>query len=122
MTGAGDEVFAKVVLAFLQNDGVAVSAESAPTITLPCAAGAPVNQLLDQIVQLISTPLSSWYWYTDEWRTFILKQRTSTAAPWNVEDGSELLSGSAPYQQSIQTTIPRPDGRGLIEACPPEVR
>ena len=104
LSGAGDTVFAEVVLRFLKDDGVAVSAASAPNITLPCAVGQFVNQLLDQIVQLISTPDSSWYWYTDEWRTFILAQRTATAAPWDVTDGSDLFAGSTPYQQQFQTT------------------
>lgn len=104
ITGAGDEVFKKVVLYFLKDDGVSATASAAPDITLPCAAGASINTLLDQIVSLVSTPTTAWYWYTDPWRNFVLAQRTATAAPWDVTDGSDLFAGDTPYQQTIQTT------------------
>ena len=105
LTGPGDSVFRKVVLDYLIDEGVAVSTSgSPPVITLACAAGAPINNLLDQIVQLISTPDQGWYWTTDVWRTYILAPYGSSNAPWNVTDGYDLLAGDTPYQVSFQST------------------
>ena len=71
---------------------------------LACAVGANVGQLLDQIVTLLSTADTAYYWTTDAWRTFILQTRTATNAPWNVSDGSDLFAGDTPYSQSITAT------------------
>ncbi len=101
---AGDTVFKKLVLDYLYNEGVSAVAAGAPNISLSCPVGAYINQLLDQVVSLVSTPTTAWYWYADVWRTFVLAQRTATPAPWDVVDGSELLTGSQPLQQSITTT------------------
>jgi hypothetical protein len=101
---AGDIVFAQVVLTYLSNDGVAVSTTSAPAINLAAATGANVGQLLDQIVQLVTTSTQAWYWTTDVWRTFILAPYNAANAPWNVADGTDLLAGDTPLQVSIQQT------------------
>ena len=101
---AGDQVFRNCVLDYLAEDGVAVSVSTAPDITLACAVGANVGQLLDQIVTSISTEDTAWYWTTDAWRTFILATRTGTAAPWDVTDGEDLFAGATPYSQSITAT------------------
>jgi hypothetical protein len=101
---AGDIVFAKVVLTYLSNDGVDVSTTAAPAINLAAATGANVGQLLDQIVQLVTTSTQAWYWTTDVWRTFILAPYNAANAPWNVADGTDLLAGDTPLQVSIQQT------------------
>ena len=102
---AGDVVFRKLVLTYLSNDGVAVSTSGTPgDITLAAPVGANIGQLLDQVVSLISTATTAWYWTADAWRTFILGQRGGINAPWNVSDGTDLFAGSTPYQQSIVTT------------------
>lgn len=100
----GDIVFRKLVLDYLSNDGVSVTTATAPPITLAAAVGADIGQLLDQVVSLISDPDTAWYWTTDPWRNFILAKRTSIPAPWDITDGSDLFTGSAPYQQSIVQT------------------
>ena len=97
----GDVVFRKIVLTYLQDDGVSVTAATAPEISLACPVGANIGQLLDQVVSLCSTDTTAWYWNTDPWRNFILATRTGTAAPWNVTDGEDLFAGNSPYQQSI---------------------
>lgn len=105
ITGDGGTVFTKAVLYFLSDDGASVTVPLyLPTIALPCAAGASINNLLDQIVSLLSTPTTAYYWTTDPWRNFILATRTAVAAPWDVTDGSDLFAGDTPYQQSIQST------------------
>ena len=101
---AGDEVFRKIVLDYLVDDGVSVTTSSAPTITLACPVGANIGQLLDQVVGLISTNVTAWYWYVDPWRNFVLTTRTGTAAPWSITNGDDLLAGDTPYLQSIQQT------------------
>jgi hypothetical protein len=101
---AGDIVFAQVVLTYLSNDGVDVSTTAAPAINLAAATGANVGQLLDQIVQLVTTSTQAWYWTTDVWRTFILAPYNAANAPWNVADGTDLLAGDTPLQVSIQQT------------------
>ena len=102
---AGDVVFANIVLTYLNDEGVGVITHgSPPTIALSCPAGSSVNQLLDQVVQLISTPAQGWYWTTDAWRNFILAPYGFVSAPWDVTDGYDLLAGSTPYQVSIETT------------------
>ena len=101
---AGDVVFKRVVLDYLSDEGVSVTAQSAPNITLACPVGSVIGQLLDQIVSLISTADTAWYWTTDIWRKFILTTRTAATAPWNVSDGSDLFTGDTPYQQSITET------------------
>ena len=98
----GDAAFRTIVLDYLSDDGVAVTAPSGlPQITIACAVGANIGQLLDQVVSLLSTADTAYYWTTDAWRTFILATRTATAAPWDVSDGSDLFAGDSPYQQSI---------------------
>lgn len=101
----GDVVFTTVVLDYLSDDGVAVSVSSglAP-ISLACPVGANVGQLLDQVVSLLSTSVTAYYWTTDSWRTFLLGARTGTAAPWDVTNGDDLFAGSTPYSQSITQT------------------
>ena len=100
-----DVVFTTVLLDYLSNDSVAVSVTSGlPAITLACAVGANVGQLLDQIVSLLGTAVTAYYWTTDPWRTFILATRTGTNAPWNVADGTDLFAGATPYSQSITET------------------
>lgn len=101
---AGDAVFRAIVLDYLIDDGVSVTATSAPDITLACPVGSNIGQLLDQVVSLISTPDTAWYWTVDPWRNFILTTRTATAAPWNIADGEDLFAGDTPYQQSIVQT------------------
>lgn len=101
---AGDQVFRHVVLDYVSDDGVAVSVSTAPDITLACAVGANIGQLLDQIVGLVSTADTAWYWTTDAWRTFILATRTAVSAPWNITSGDDLLAGETPYQQSVTAT------------------
>ena len=101
---AGDEVFRKIVLNYMPNDGVSVTSTTAPDITLACPVGANVGQLLDQVVSLISTQDTAWYWTADAWRNFILTTRTGTAAPWDVTDGEDLFAGTTPYSQSITST------------------
>jgi hypothetical protein len=99
---AGDVAFRKLVLTYLSDDGVAVSTSGSPgNVTIAAPVGANIGQLLDQVVSLISTTTTAWYWTTDVWRTFILATRATTSAPWNVSDGSDLFAGSTPYQQSI---------------------
>ena len=101
----GDVVFSIVVLTYLNDDGVAVSVPSGlPQITLACPVGANIGQLLDQVVSLLTTNVTAYYWTCDPWRTFILATRTGTAAPWNVADGSDLFAGQTPYSQSIVQT------------------
>jgi hypothetical protein len=66
--------------------------------------GGNVGQLLDQVVTLLSTADTAYYWTTDPWRVFILGTRTGTTAPWDVTDGSDLFAGDTPYSQSITVT------------------
>jgi hypothetical protein len=100
-----DVVFTTVVLDYLKDDGVDVSVTSGlPQISLACAVGANVGQLLDQVVSLLTTADTAYYWTTDAWRTFILATRTATAAPWNVANGDDLFAGQTPYSQSITAT------------------
>ena len=101
---AGDAVFRKLVLDYLVDDGVAVTAATAPAITLAAPVGSNIGQLLDQVVSLVSDEDTAWYWTADAWRTFILATRTGTAAPWDVTSGDDLLAGNTPYQQSITAT------------------
>ena len=100
----GDAVFKALVFDYLVDDGVSVTAASAPTISLAAAVGVNIGQLLDQVVSLCSTDVTAWYWTVDAWRNFILATRTGNAAPWNVTDGSDLFAGDTPYQQSIVTS------------------
>lgn len=101
----GDSVFRQVVLDYLSDDSVAVSAPSdLAEITLSCAVGANIGQLLDQVVSLLSTADTAYYWTTDAWRTFILGTRGGVNAPWNVSDGEDLFAGQTPYSQSITQT------------------
>ena len=97
-TGTASDVFAKCVLWFCKDDGVAASATASANITIPCAVGTYVNTLLDNIVQALSTPTAQYYWDADAWRTFRLRIRTAVAAPWDVLDGSELFAGQQPVQ------------------------
>ena len=99
-----DIVFAKLVLTMLSDDGVAINATSAPAVSIAVPAGANVGQLLDQLVQLITTPTQGWYWTADAWRTFILAPYGATSAPWGITDGTNLLAGDTPLQVSIQQT------------------
>lgn len=101
---AGDIVFRTLVLDYLSDDGIAVSTTTAPAITLAAPVGANIGQLLDQVVTLISTADTAWYWTSDPWRTFILATRTASAAPWDVSDGSDLFAGQTPYLQSLVQT------------------
>jgi hypothetical protein len=101
---AGDEVFKKVVLDYLSDDGVSATADSAPSITLACAVGANIGQLLDQVVSLVGDETTAWYWTTDAWRNFILATRSATAAPWNVSGGADLFTGDIPYQQTSEVS------------------
>lgn len=101
---AGDVVFRQVVLDYLSNDGVAVDADSAPNISLGCPVGSNVGQLLDQIVSQVSSSTSAWYWTTDAWRTYLLKQSSAVAAPWDVTSGDDLLTGDTPYQQQSEVS------------------
>lgn len=105
LNAAGDEVFRKIVLTYLSDDGVSVTTSGSPgNITLACAVGANIGQLLDQVVALISTNVTAWYWTTDAWRNFILATRSAVSAPWNVSNGDDLLAGQTPYSQSIIST------------------
>jgi len=100
-----DVAFTAIVLDYLSDDGVAVSAPSGlPQINLACAVGANVGQLLDQVVSLVSTPDTAYYWNTNPWRTFILATRGAVNAPWDVVDGSDLFAGDTPNCQSITET------------------
>ena len=105
LTGTGDAVFAQVVLDYLNDEGVGVSATSAPAITIPCAVGANIATLLDNVVSAITAASGvQWYWYADEWRNFVLASRTATAAPWNVGDGSDMFAGDQPIQLSLTSS------------------
>jgi len=98
----GDVAFRTIVLDYLSDDGVSVTAPTGlPQITIACAVGANIGQLLDQVVSALTTATSAYYWTTDAWRNFILATRVATAAPWNVSDGSDLFAGDTPYLQSI---------------------
>lgn len=98
----GDVAFRTVVLDYLSNDSVSVTAPTGlPQITIACAVGANIGQLLDQIVSLLSTADQAYYWTSDAWRNYILGTRAGTAAPWDVSDGSDLYAGDTPNQQSI---------------------
>lgn len=106
-TDTADVVFTKIVLDFLNDEGVSVSVDAAAamqTITVGAPVGAHVNQLLDLVVQKLSSPTEQWYWHTDEWRTFILAPRSATTAPWQVTDGSDLFAGSQPLQLQLVRT------------------
>jgi len=101
----GDAAFRTIVLDYLSDDGVAVTAPSGlPQITIACAVGANIGQLLDQVVSLLSTADTAYYWTTDAWRTFILAPYGATSAPWGITDGTNLLAGDTPLQVSIQQT------------------
>lgn len=95
---AGDDVFKLLVFTNLIDEGVSVDADAAPSITMGAPAGAYINTLLDQVVQLISTPTQIWYWDVDPWRKFLLKKRETVMAPWDISDGYDLFAGSQPIQ------------------------
>ena len=97
-------MFTKICLYYLSDEGVGVIATSGPTITVACPVGAYVNTLLDQVVQALASVGEEWYWYADVWRNFHLKPRTATAAPWNIDDGRDLLAGQQPIQLELTET------------------
>lgn len=100
----GDVVFRTLVLDYLRDDSVSASGPTAPPVNLDAPIGADIGQLLDQLVGLVSDQTTAWYWTSDAWRNYILTTRTATSAPWDVEDGSDLLSGDEPLLQSITET------------------
>jgi hypothetical protein len=115
-----DVVFTTLVLDYLSNDGVSVTVPSGlPQITLAAPVGANIGQLLDQVVTLLSTQATAYYWTSDPWRNYILATRTGTAAPWNITDGTDLFAGETPYSQSITATHNQMANQvyGIATAC-----
>jgi hypothetical protein len=127
-TGTCDQVFSQIVLTYLNNEGVTPVATVGPTITISCNVGIYIDKLLDQVVTALSTPTQQWIWYADPWRNYVLEPFTTTAAPWDISDGSDLLAGDTPYQMTLTTTeaqlanavyasgasVATPDGQPII--------
>ena len=103
-TGTCDQVFSQIVLTYLNNEGITPVATSGPTITISCNVGIYIDKLLDQVVTALSTPTQQWIWYADAWRNYVLEPFTTTAAPWNISDGGDMLAGDTPYQMTLTTT------------------
>lgn len=98
------EVFTRICLLYMSDEGVGVIPTSGPTISIGCPVGAYVNTPLDQVVQAIAAAGEEWYWFADVWRNFVLRPRTSTPAPWDIDDGLDLLAGQQPIQLELTET------------------
>jgi Concanavalin A-like lectin/glucanases superfamily len=102
ISGPGDDVFTKVALFYMSDEGVGIIINGDPsgiTVTVGCAAGDAVNQRLDDVCSQLSTPELGWFWTTDPYRNYILSPYTVTDAPWTPDvDGGDYLAGSTPIQ------------------------
>lgn len=104
ITGPANDVFTKICLLYMSDEGIDVVSSITDVISIACPVGAYINTLLDQVVQALSAVSKDSYWYSDAWRNYHLLERTTTPAPWDIDDGQDLLAGQQPIQLQLTET------------------